>query len=107
MESRVEEVTRHQEFADWTARRLVDYGWKTTAIVRVGDAASEIVTCAGLRGCDLIVTGSRGIGDLHRMITGSVAHDVLLHSHCSVLVMRGQVPARQARPVTSPAALAV
>jgi nucleotide-binding universal stress UspA family protein len=105
--SRAEEVTRHQEFADWTARRLSDYGWKTTAIVRVGDAANEIVTCAGLRRCDLIVTGSRGIGDLHRMISGSVAHDVLLHSDCSVLVMRGHVPARATKAVMSNAALAV
>lgn len=105
--SRSAEVARHQDFADWTARRLAEYGWKTSAIVRLGEAANEIVTCAGLRRCDLIVTGSRGIGDLHRIISGSVAHDVLLHSRSSVLVMRGQVPARVRQPAMGAAAFAV
>jgi nucleotide-binding universal stress UspA family protein len=102
-DTRVAVLLRHQEFAEWTAGRLADGGWATSAIVRMGDAAREIVTCALLRRSDLIVTGSRGIGDLHRLISGSVAHDVLLHSSCSVLVMRGRVPARVPRTVTESA----
>ena len=42
-------------------------------------------------GADLIITGSRGLGDIRRLLTGSVAHDVLLHANVSVLVMRGVV----------------
>ena len=57
---------------------------------------------------DLIVTGSRGLGDLQRMVSGSVAHDVLLHTGASVLVMRGQVhaAARERERATSTAAFA-
>ena len=76
------------------AERLHDVGWDATGLVRLGEPAEEIVKAANELGSDLVVTGSRGLGDLQRILAGSVAHDVLLHSHCSVLVMRGQVPAR-------------
>ncbi|HET6746257.1 MAG TPA: universal stress protein [Candidatus Limnocylindria bacterium] len=89
-----DEVARHRRFSDEMAQRLSDVGWDATGLVRLGDAADEIVKAAKELDSDLIVTGSRGLGDLQRILAGSVAHDVLLHSHCSVLVMRGQVPAR-------------
>jgi nucleotide-binding universal stress UspA family protein len=43
------------------------------------------------------VTGSRGIGTLRRLVSGSVSHDVLMHARSSVLVVRGGVPAPLAR----------
>jgi nucleotide-binding universal stress UspA family protein len=75
------------------ARRLDQAGWLTQPFVRVGDAAREITRAATELDDDLIVTGSRGLGDLKRIIAGSVAHDVVLHARTSVLVMRGQVRA--------------
>ena len=92
-----EAVTRHHRYADELAERLRGAGWTATASVSVGDPARQIVQKAKELGCDLVVTGSRGLGDLKRLMIGSVAHDVLLHSHCSVLVLRGRVPARRAQ----------
>jgi nucleotide-binding universal stress UspA family protein len=92
-----ETLTRHHRYAEELAQRLRETGWSATATVRVGDASRQIVQAAEELGCGLVVTGSRGLGDLKRLLSGSVAHDVLLHSHCSVLVLRGHVPARRAQ----------
>jgi nucleotide-binding universal stress UspA family protein len=92
-----EVVNRHHRYADELAERLRDAGWDATPMVRVGDAAHQIVHAADELASDLVITGSRGLGDLKRLLIGSVAHDVLLHSRCSVLVLRGHVPARLAQ----------
>jgi nucleotide-binding universal stress UspA family protein len=91
-----DEIARHHHFVDEMTQRLTEDGWDASGLVRTGDPAREIVASVGELGCDLLITGSRGVSDLQRMVAGSVAHDVLLHSHCSVLVMRGHVPARAA-----------
>jgi nucleotide-binding universal stress UspA family protein len=88
-----EELELHQGIAEQVADELMELGWAAAAIARVGDPDHEIVAAGEEWGADLIVTGSRGIGTLHRLLGGSVAHEVLLHTRSSVLVMRGQVPA--------------
>ncbi|MBA3687811.1 MAG: universal stress protein [Chloroflexi bacterium] len=98
------EVDRYLVMADEMAARLVAAGWRATSSVRRGEAAREIETAALDLGADLIITGSRGLSGLQRLLLGSVAHHVLLHSQCSVLVMRGHVPARQHRPLRLAAA---
>jgi nucleotide-binding universal stress UspA family protein len=98
------EVDRYLVMADEMAARLVAAGWRATSSVRRGEAAREIETAALDMGADLIITGSRGLSGLQRLLVGSVAHHVLLHSHCSVLVMRGHVPARQHLPLPLAAA---
>lgn len=80
-------------FAEQTAARLRAAGLVAEPIVRVGDAATELTAAATDLGDDLVVTGSRGLGDIRRLLVGSVAHDVLLHARTSVLVMRGVVHA--------------
>jgi nucleotide-binding universal stress UspA family protein len=97
-----ERTERHLQFVEDMAERLQTDGWTARPAVRLGDAADEIVAGARELGCDLIVTGSRGLGDVQRLLSGSVAHDVLLHSHCSVLVLRGHAPAMAKRRVTVP-----
>ncbi len=37
---------------------------------------------------DLVVMGSRGLGTFSRLLLGSVARKVLLHTHASVLIVR-------------------
>jgi nucleotide-binding universal stress UspA family protein len=88
------EVDRHRLMADEMARRLVAGGRNAEGATRNGEAAMQIEAAAAEWGADLIVTGSRGLSGLQRLIIGSVAHHVLLHSGSSVLVMRGHVPAR-------------
>jgi len=96
------DVDRHREIAESGACELVDGGWRAEPLVRRGDAAHEILEAARDAGSDMIITGSRGLGDLQRLLVGSVAHHVLLHSRCSVLVMRGRVRAELRQPVPAP-----
>jgi nucleotide-binding universal stress UspA family protein len=96
------EVSRHQVMAGDMAARLVHAGWRAESAVRPGEPAQEIESAAKEWGTDLIITGSRGLSGMRRRLMGSVAHHVLVHARCSVLVMRGHVPARQPRSVPVP-----
>jgi nucleotide-binding universal stress UspA family protein len=53
-----------------------------------GNPAHEIIEAARSFGSDLIVLGSRGHTGLARVFLGSVARNVLLHTHASVLIVR-------------------
>jgi nucleotide-binding universal stress UspA family protein len=56
--------------------------------VREGDPAGELVRAVHDLAGDLIVVGSRGHVGLSRLVLGSVAHSVLHHAPCSVMVVR-------------------
>ena len=99
------EVARYRVMADEMTARLTAGGWHANAIVRAGEPAHEIESAAAEMGDDLIITGSRGLSGLGRLLLGSVAHHVLLHSRSSVLVMRGHVPAPQTREARLPSAV--
>jgi nucleotide-binding universal stress UspA family protein len=75
------------------AARLSDIGIPATAHVRTGDVAHEILDAASDHGADLVITGSRGLGALDRLLLGSVARNVLTHFDGSVLIMREATPA--------------
>ncbi len=70
------------------AERLGMAGRRAEAITAEGDAAHRILETAQARGSGLIVLGSRGRTGLVRAMLGSVARNVLLHAHCSVLIVR-------------------
>jgi nucleotide-binding universal stress UspA family protein len=74
--------------ADAMTKQLADVGIPATPHVRSGDPAAEILAAAQDLGADLIVTATRGLGTLDRLLLGSVARNVLVHAHCSVLVVR-------------------
>lgn len=93
-EPAVEDLAVYHDIAEHVADELMELGWHAAAVARVGQPNREIVAAGEEWGADLIVTGSRGIGTLHRLLAGSVAHDVLLHTRSSVLVVRGTVAAR-------------
>jgi nucleotide-binding universal stress UspA family protein len=52
------------------------------------NAGEKICVAAGEQKCDLIVMGSRGLGDWAGMMLGSVTHRVLSHCEIPVLVTR-------------------
>lgn len=78
--------------ADAMAKRLSAVGIPATPQPRSGDPANEIVAAAQELGANLIVTGSRGLGTLDRLLLGSVARNVLVHARCSVLIVRTVAP---------------
>jgi nucleotide-binding universal stress UspA family protein len=100
------ELVVHERIAEQVADELIELGWHAAAVARAGDPGRQIVTAGREWGADLIVTGSRGISTLRRIVMGSVAHDVLLHARSSVLVMRGHVPSWSRQPAAQ-GALAV
>jgi nucleotide-binding universal stress UspA family protein len=57
-------------------------------MVRHGSPADEIVRCAADIGAGLIVMGSRGWGEMHAVLLGSVSERVLHSAHCPVLIAR-------------------
>jgi len=56
--------------------------------VRRGSPADEIVRCATESGVGLIVMGSRGWGEMHAVLLGSVSERVLHTATCPVLIAR-------------------
>ena len=72
--------------AEEMAKRV---GVKTVkTAVREGKPARSLVDYAKAKHCDLIVVGSRGIGEMEAMLLGSVSQKVSLLSSCSVLIVR-------------------
>lgn len=57
-------------------------------VTRRGDPGEVIVHVAEKESCDLIITGSRGMGMIRRTILGSVSDYVLHHAHCPVLICK-------------------
>ena len=84
---------RYRRSADAMAARLSAIGIPSTAHLRTGDVAHEILHAAREHGADLVITGSRGLGALDRLLLGSVARNVLTHFGGSVLIMREGEPA--------------
>ena len=106
------EQRRHAEaIAAGAAERLADEGYHARWSISTGHAAHEIIEAARCFGTGLIVMGSRGHTGLTRILLGSVARNVLLHTSASVLIVREPIrtrwPARtrheEALPTREPA----
>ena len=78
----------HRAFAEDAAERLRNAGYDATVHLLEGSPAHAIVEAARDLDLDLVVVGSRGHTGLSRLLIGSVARNVLLNAHCSVLVVR-------------------
>ncbi|NRQ48637.1 universal stress protein [Aeromicrobium sp. YC3-14] len=69
------------------AAALDGWGPKVTTHVRSGSPATEIVKAAKAKGAELIVIASQS-SRAEAVLMGSVAHKVLNHATCPVLVVR-------------------
>jgi nucleotide-binding universal stress UspA family protein len=79
----------YESVASDAAARLRAEGRTADSVLRVGDAAAEIIEEAASSPADLVILGSRGLTGLSRIVLGSVARNVLHGSQSSVLVVRG------------------
>lgn len=77
-----------KEVAEAAKMLAVELGSKDPrAFVRRGPPSRTIVAFAGEHEADLIVLGSRGIGDIEGYLLGSVSHKVTGLADCPVLVV--------------------
>lgn len=72
--------------------------------VTEGEAAREILQLAKTFKCDLIVMGTHGRTGLSRLLTGSVAEEVMRNAACPVLAVKTPLPeaAGEPEPRTNP-----
>lgn len=72
------------------AKRIaVDAGLKEAkTVVREGKPARALLDYAKSNGIDLIVVGSRGVGEAESALLGSVSQKVSMLSECTVMIVR-------------------
>jgi len=61
---------------------------KASTEVKTGHPARTIVAFSESSGADLLVLGSRGLGDIEGMLLGSVSHKVASLAKCSCLTVK-------------------
>ncbi|MCB1550344.1 MAG: universal stress protein [Hyphomicrobiaceae bacterium] len=54
----------------------------------VGDPTHQIVECARKHDAEMVVMGSRGLGDLEGLFMGSVSHKVAHAAPCTCVIVR-------------------
>jgi nucleotide-binding universal stress UspA family protein len=67
---------------------LQDLKHPITSILRRGDAATEILDYAKMKQVNLIISGSRGLGEVRGWLLGSVSRKLVHYSGCSVLIVK-------------------
>jgi nucleotide-binding universal stress UspA family protein len=77
-----------QAVLEQTKRQFDGTGVTVTTAYRTGDPAAEIVKAATDVQADIIILGSRGLGQIGGLILGSVSERVLHAAHIPVLVVR-------------------
>ncbi len=77
-----------EHVASAAAAALTERGREASWAVHHGDPAATLIEVAQRSGTDLIIVGTHGRTGMTRLLLGSVARNVLLHAHASVLVLR-------------------
>lgn len=87
--ARQEEESKHGEaLLTETCSLLQAQGIEASMVLARGDAATEIINYVRKNQVDLIVAGSRGLGNFKSMWVGSVSRKLVHYSDCSVLVVK-------------------
>ncbi len=81
-------VDDHRHVVDESVRRLTAAGRRATGRVVEGEAAAGLIEVADETQADTIVVGTHGRTGLSRLVLGSIARNVMLHSSCSVMITR-------------------
>lgn len=67
---------------------LAAYNLNIVTDIAVGQPADEIIKKVKDSQCDLVVMGSRGLGEIKGYLMGSVSNRVTRHAACPVLIVR-------------------
>lgn len=101
-EERLELRRRAEAVAASAAQELRHDGYHARWSISAGNPAHEIIEAAASFGSGLVVMGSRGRTGLTRLVLGSVARNVLLHTTASVLIVREPVRVRSEAAAEEP-----
>ncbi|MEX2704298.1 MAG: universal stress protein [Candidatus Freyrarchaeum guaymaensis] len=74
-------LTRHQ-------KNLQNRGINAKTLILKGNIPETILTTAEKNNHDLIIVGSRGLGNIKRFLLGSTSDKISKHAHCPVLIVR-------------------
>ncbi len=64
-------------------------GREVRSVLTTGSPGTEVAKIASEERADLVVTGTHGRTGFERAVLGSVAEEILRHSPCAVLVVKG------------------
>ncbi len=78
----------HQQLVARYAQELQSSGVSASARSPEGDPRVVLSEAARMGHADLIVVGAHGCSGLSRMVPGSVVNHLIVHSPCSVLVVK-------------------
>jgi nucleotide-binding universal stress UspA family protein len=81
-------IKQGREILSSTEEKLATYGVMLTTSITVGHPAEEICKKVDTDGFDLLVMGSRGLGQIKGYLMGSVSNRVCRHANCPVLIVR-------------------
>jgi nucleotide-binding universal stress UspA family protein len=87
----LESSVESQALVDGVVEELLGAGVKAVGDAvgaRTGSTAATVLDGARTLDSDLIVMGTRGLSDFSGLLLGSVAHKVIHHADCPVLVTR-------------------
>src|ERR687890_283463 len=93
LEETLRELEREaREVLEEQVKKIEEVGGTVAeAHLRMGERPEEkIVALTEELGAGLIAMGSRGLGGMKRLLTGSVSDSVVRHAHCPVLVVRAE-----------------
>ncbi|GAB6180475.1 universal stress protein [Desulfotomaculum defluvii] len=77
-----------KDMLDQYVSSISDKNIDTDKFIVMGQPADEILEKANQENYDLIVIGSRGLGEIKGYIMGSVSNRVSRHAPCPVLIVR-------------------
>ena len=83
-----EQEKEGKRLLDRTIKTLVASGIQTTSVLARGDAATEIIRYVRENDVNLIVAGSRGLGQVRGWLLGSVSRKLVHYAGCSVLIVK-------------------